>query len=129
VPSGDRLFASGLPVMTKATAGVLAASAGFTAVSQVGRIISVIGIVEVRVELTYTGANIVPSGTANITDTSCCVLTTNYRPDEPRNIAFGTSVGTGEVQIGTDGNCVLRSYDATLTSGNVLRFNCTFIKG
>lgn len=85
-------------------------------------------LINFKLDVTYTGSTITPSGTANITDTSCFTLNAAYRPTETVNTCFGTSVGTGEVQLGTDGNTLLRSYDAGLSNPTTVRMVFNFLK-
>lgn len=109
---------------------VITVASNFTLNQAVARTLTLanITLVDLHIELTYTGSNIVPSGTANISDTSCGTLQAAYRPTESRNVTFGTGGATGEIQIGNDGNCLMRSVDATLGNPTTIRFNAMFLK-
>lgn len=127
VLGGDIIEAVDFITVTKTSSGIFTPNAGWTVTTQVARVLSGIKLITLRFEFTYTGANIVPAGTSNITDTSLGTVATTWRPTEPQQFVWGTGAGVGEGVVGSDGNTIIRAYDATLTSGNTVRFNLAFV--
>lgn len=71
--------------------------------------------------------NALTASGGGIADTTCFTLASGYRPDQITGTIFSANSGTGQIQINTDGTCVLRTLDVNIASGGDIRFSHSFI--
>jgi hypothetical protein len=88
------------------------------------------GVATVSLVVTYSGATITGGSSGNINDVLAVTLPSGWRPAATIVEAFDkTGTATGDVVIGSDGTCTLKTLmpTATIASGDAVTFSATYV--
>jgi len=122
----DGIVTDLLTPLSASGAAVGSAGANFAVNSAVAR--SLLGgkliyvTIDVNSNLTLTASG------GGVADTTCFNLDTDFRPSETTGTIFSANNGTGQIQIQSDGACVLRTLDVNISAGGDIRFSHMWIK-
>lgn len=126
IAPGEDILASDVSLNVQVNNSPGAVQSGFTLVGVVQRTLLNNKLVYIRLEIT-TNAALTPTGTNLTTDPSVFVFNANL-PSEPTNGTWSNGAVDGEAQLGTDGNCILRTASGTVTAGSGIRLAFSYIR-
>lgn len=96
------------------------AATGFTDAGTIARALLSGKLVEIRLSLTI-GTSITSNASLNVTpDLDCYTVAAAYRPSEAVVAMWGNGAASGDITMGTDGVCTIRTASTTISSGTLL---------
>lgn len=107
-------------------AGVGSAAANFSTNSATAR--TALDGKHVYVTIDVNTNNTLTASGGGVADTTCFTLVAALRPTEATGCIFSANNGTGQLQINSDGTCVLRTLDVNISSGGDIRFSHSWIR-